>query len=157
MSLKLQHTDMAKDLAVLSLCCVTWLCAQIAMGYNADQQIEALELKAESNACASLLLGHWNSIGLQVWMLSLKRSNFTKPNSFCFHYALFYPGWPQFVMLISSWTSSSTLSSMSEPSRRFWCSQATRRIAPLQLCKEKRLNMYDSMMLVSMNMCTDAT
>ncbi|CAL1138551.1 unnamed protein product, partial [Cladocopium goreaui] len=43
------------DLAVLSLCCVTWLCAQIAMGYNADQQMETQELKAESNACASLL------------------------------------------------------------------------------------------------------
>lgn len=43
------------DLAVLSLCCITWLCAQIAMGYNADQQMETQELKAESNACASLL------------------------------------------------------------------------------------------------------
>lgn len=43
------------DLAVLALCCVSWLCAQIAMGANADQQMETLELKAESNACASLL------------------------------------------------------------------------------------------------------
>ena len=27
------------------------------MGANADQQMETLELKAESNACASLFLG----------------------------------------------------------------------------------------------------
>eukprot|EP00434_Breviolum_minutum_P018705 symbB.v1.2.016507.t1/scaffold1211.1/size131413/5 len=43
------------DLAVLMLCCFTWLCGQVAMSYNADQEMEAEEVKAESNACESLL------------------------------------------------------------------------------------------------------
>ena len=38
--------------------------ARIAMGYNADQQMETQELKAESNACASLFLGRLPLVSL---------------------------------------------------------------------------------------------
>ena len=38
--------------------------ARIAMGYNADQQMETQELKAESNACASLFLGRLPVVSL---------------------------------------------------------------------------------------------
>lgn len=36
---------------------------RVAMSYNADQEMEAEEVKAESNACESLQLGFWASAG----------------------------------------------------------------------------------------------